>query len=69
MTSQTINYTCVAVGIVSIFALVIWFVWAHKWFVGPRRQIELEQAGVPIEKQEDPVLVENMLGEDKAIDL
>jgi hypothetical protein len=49
VTSQTVNYTPVAVGIVAIATLGTWFLWAHKWFVGPRRQIELEIAGVPSE--------------------
>lgn len=66
VTSQTINYTCVAVGIVSILSLGVWVLWAHRWFTGPRRQIELEQAGVAIEDQEDPAVVEKVLGEKPA---
>jgi hypothetical protein len=54
VTSQTVNYTPVAVGIVGIFSLGVWFAWAHRWFVGPIRQIELEAAGVDIS---DPVAV------------
>jgi hypothetical protein len=54
VTSQTVNYTPVAVGIVGIFTLATWFLWARKWFVGPIRQIELEAAGVDIS---DPVAV------------
>ncbi|KAF1981878.1 APA family basic amino acid/polyamine antiporter [Aulographum hederae CBS 113979] len=46
--SQTLNYTPVAVGIVIFFTSVSWFFWAHKWFTGPIRQIEAEQAGVSI---------------------
>lgn len=48
VTSQTVNYTPVAVGIVAIFTIATWVLWAHKWFTGPRRQIELEAAGVDI---------------------
>jgi hypothetical protein len=55
VTSQTLNYTPVAVGIVLIFTLASWFLWAHKWFIGPVRQIELEQAGVNIN---DPIAVQ-----------
>jgi hypothetical protein len=69
VTSQTINYTCVAVGIVAIVSLSVWFLWAHKWFTGPRRQIQLEQAGVPIEAQEDPAVVEKVLGEKQITEL
>jgi hypothetical protein len=46
VTSQTLNYTPVAVGIVGFFTLGSWFLSARKWFKGPIRQIELEQAGV-----------------------
>jgi hypothetical protein len=54
VTSQTLNYTPVAVGIVSVFTLASWFLWAHKWFIGPVRQIGLERAGVDVS---DPVAV------------
>ena len=54
MTDQTLNYTPVAVGIVLVGAVGSWVLWARKWFTGPRRQIELEQAGVDIS---DPAAV------------
>ena len=34
VTSSTLNYTPVAVGIVAVFALGSWFLWAKKWFTG-----------------------------------
>ncbi|KAL8709783.1 MAG: hypothetical protein Q9220_005569 [cf. Caloplaca sp. 1 TL-2023] len=34
VTSQTFNYTPVALGIVGIFAFGSWFLWARKWFTG-----------------------------------
>lgn len=34
VTSQTFNYTPVALGIVGIFAFGSWFFWARKWFTG-----------------------------------
>ena len=43
MTSQTINYTVVAVGIIAIFSLIAWALWARKWFVGPLKEIEVAQ--------------------------
>lgn len=46
--SQTVNYTPVAVGIVAIGSLSTWFLWAHRWFTGPIRQIEEEQLGYPV---------------------
>lgn len=59
VTSQTLNYTCVAVGIVGIYALGTWFLWARRWFTGPIRQIEAEAAGIDIE---EPGALEAMEG-------
>lgn len=42
VTSQTVNYTIVAVGIIAIGACGAWVLWARKWFVGP--MVELEAA-------------------------
>ena len=42
--SQTLNYTPVCVGIILLWCLASWFLWARKWFVGPIRQIEQEIA-------------------------
>jgi len=43
VTSQTLNYTVVAVGIIAVFSLGSWILWAHRWFVGPVREIEIAQ--------------------------
>jgi len=49
VTSQTLNYTVVAVGIIAVFSLGSWILWAHRWFVGPVREIqEAERLGVDI---------------------
>ena len=48
VTSQTLNYTPVAVGIVAVGAFGSWAVWARRWFVGPKRQIEAEALGVDV---------------------
>lgn len=50
--SQTLNYTPVAVGIVLLWCVLSWFLWAHRWFRGPIRQIELEMAGVNVDDPE-----------------
>ncbi|KAI4168292.1 MAG: hypothetical protein LQ343_006529 [Gyalolechia ehrenbergii] len=34
VTSQTLNYTSVALVIVTVFAFGSWFLWAHRWFTG-----------------------------------
>ncbi|KAK4694344.1 choline transport protein, partial [Lecanoromycetidae sp. Uapishka_2] len=34
VTSQTLNYTPVALGIVGLFAFGSWFLWARRWFTG-----------------------------------
>jgi amino acid transporter len=49
VTSQTLNYTVVAVGIIAIFSCGAWVTWAHRWFVGPLRELEeAERLGVDI---------------------
>ena len=50
VTSQTLNYTPVAVGIVALWAFGSWFLWARRWFTGPIRQIEAERLGIDIEQ-------------------
>lgn len=42
VTTQTLNYTVVAVGIIAVFSVGAWVVSARKWFVGPLREAELE---------------------------
>ena len=34
ITSQTLNYTPVALGIVGIWAFGSWYLWARRWFTG-----------------------------------
>jgi amino acid transporter len=49
VTSQTLNYTVVAVGIIATFSLSAWILWAHRWFVGPVKEVqEAERLGVDI---------------------
>ena len=49
VTSQTFNYTAVAVGILTIFAVGSWVVWAHRWFTGPSAEVaEAMRLGVDI---------------------
>jgi amino acid transporter len=36
VTTQTLNYTAVAVGIVALYTFGSWYLWAHRWFKGPR---------------------------------
>ena len=49
VTSQTLNYTPVAVGIIAVGALGSWVLWARRWFTGPIRQIEAEQLGLDLD--------------------
>ncbi|ERT00394.1 APC amino acid permease [Sporothrix schenckii 1099-18] len=47
VTDQTLNYTVVAVGIIGIFAIGSWVLWAHRWFTGPAGEaMEAMRAGV-----------------------
>lgn len=71
VTSQTLNYTVVAVGIIAVFSLGSWVLWAHRWFVGPVREIvEAERQDVNIvepgafERAEADGKVDAGLGED-----
>jgi hypothetical protein len=49
VTSQTINYTVVAVGIITLGAVGAWVVWARRWFTGPSVEVaEAMQLGVDI---------------------
>ncbi|GAA6058903.1 hypothetical protein JCM10212_002855 [Sporobolomyces blumeae] len=36
LTSETLNYTPIVVGIVSVYIVLSWFLWARKTFHGPR---------------------------------
>ena len=49
VTSETLNYTVVAVGILSIGAIGSWVLWAHRWFTGPAAEVaEAMRLGVDI---------------------
>lgn len=61
--SQTLNYTPVCVGIIGLWCVVSWFLWARKWFEGPVRMVEMEMAGVNLD---DPVAVEKAEKEGRA---
>lgn len=50
VSSQTLNYTVVAVGIIAFGALGVWIVTARKWFVGPVKEIEAERMGIDIDE-------------------
>jgi amino acid transporter len=39
VTSQTLNYTVVAVGIIAVGATVAWVFWARRWFTGPAAEV------------------------------
>jgi len=65
VTSQTLNYTVVAVGIIAFASLGMWVLWARKWFVGPMREIEAERMGIDIE---EPGAFERAVAEGKIAD-
>lgn len=52
------NYTPVAVGIVSVLVMSTWLLSARKWFTGPVRQIESTVVGVDQVKPGAPVEVD-----------
>jgi hypothetical protein len=57
VTEQTLNYTPVAVGIVLVATLGSWVLWAHRWFKGPMRQVDLYALSESI-PTEDQMVVE-----------
>ena len=68
VTSQTLNYTPVAVGIVAAWAFGSWFLWARRWFTGPIRQIEEERMGIDISDPAKMVQAEEKLDEKVGIE-
>ncbi|KAI3333214.1 amino acid/polyamine transporter I [Ustulina deusta] len=57
VTSETLNYTVVAVGIIAIGAIGSWVLWARKWFTGPASEVtEALELGVDLT---DPEAVVN----------
>ncbi|KAI0912367.1 amino acid/polyamine transporter I [Ustulina deusta] len=57
VTSETLNYTVVAVGIIAIGAIGSWVLWARKWFTGPAAEVtEALELGVDLT---DPEAVVN----------
>ncbi|KAF9267048.1 APC amino acid permease [Marasmius fiardii PR-910] len=48
VTSETLNYSIVAVGIVIVYSVGFWLISARKWFVGPVKQIAAEGRGIDI---------------------
>lgn len=52
VTSQSLNYTVVAVGIIALFALGSWVITARKWFTGPIRQVEEMHGGEVVQEVE-----------------
>ncbi|KAF8516892.1 APC amino acid permease [Gautieria morchelliformis] len=60
VTSQTLNYAIVAVGIVMTYSLGFWFISARRWFTGPVQQIREEELNVEVS---DPAASEKAKGE------
>ncbi len=57
VTDQTLNYTVVAVGIITIFSVGSWLLWARRWFTGPAAEVaEAMRLGVD---PSDPGALEN----------
>ncbi|KAH7099654.1 APC amino acid permease [Auriculariales sp. MPI-PUGE-AT-0066] len=48
VTSETLNYAPVAVGIVMVYSLGLWLISGRKWFKGPIQQIAAEERGIDV---------------------
>ncbi|KAK1830880.1 amino-acid permease BAT1 [Podospora conica] len=70
VTSQTLNYTVVAVGILTIGAVGSWVFWARRWFTGPAAEVaEAMRLGVDVTEPgalEEREEMERRAGEKKA---
>jgi len=47
LTLDAMNWTCLVYGGPMLFAMIWWFVDAHKWFKGPRVNVEHKMLGRP----------------------
>lgn len=56
VTEQTLNYTPVAVGIVLVGTIGSWVIWAHRWFKGPMRQVDVDIPSRPVPMEGKSVL-------------
>jgi amino acid transporter len=67
VTSQTVNYSVVAVGIIGIGSISAWLLWARKWFTGPAAEVaEAIRLGVDAA---EPGALERVEGEGDASEL
>ncbi|KAI0390559.1 amino acid/polyamine transporter I [Xylariaceae sp. FL0594] len=64
VTSETLNYTVVAVGIIAAGATAAWLFWARNWFTGPAAEVTDAMArGLDLT---DPSTTEDTRGGEKA---
>lgn len=65
VTSQTLNYSPVAVGIVFTYAVGFWLLSGRKWFAGPIKQIQGQfwkpSSDVDIVNEADPRFFSRLL--------
>lgn len=67
VTSQTFNYTVVAVGIIGIWSILSWVLWAHRWFTGPAEEVmEAMRLGVDVT---EPGALEETAGHEKTVNV
>lgn len=59
------NYACLLLGATFIFAIVYWYAWGRKVYIGPRVNVELVD-GVAARKESDETETQNVKTQDKA---
>lgn len=64
VTSETFNYTAVAVGVLTLLAVGSWVVWARRWFTGPSAEVA-EALRLGVDVTEPGALEERVKGEGK----
>lgn len=59
------NYACLLLGATFIFAVVYWYAWGRKVYIGPRVNIELVD-GVPVRKESEEAEMQNVKTNEKS---
>lgn len=58
------NYACLLLGATFIFAIVYWYAWGRKVYIGPRVNVELVD-GVAVRKESDETETQDVETQEK----
>lgn len=60
------NYACLLLGATFIFAVVYWYAWGRKVYIGPRVNVELVDGVTPPRKESDETEIKDVETKEKA---